>query len=92
MPDDTPTSTSNTPSTSNHAYDNTTLDSLQFLAAVVHSPEVPLEDRIKAAEALLPFAAKPQPSAVPWHTYTSDGRAVPGAEDVTIKIVVPSLS
>ena len=79
MPDDTPTT--------NHAYDNTSLDSLQFLAAVMHAPEVDLADRIKAAEALLPFiASKPQPSVVPWHV-----NGIPTDQDVTIKIVVPSL-
>jgi hypothetical protein len=80
MPDDDPTTT-------NHAYDNTSLDSLQFLAAVMHAPEVDLQHRIAAAEALLPFIqAKPAPTVRPWYV-----NGVPGNEDVTIKIVVPSL-
>jgi hypothetical protein len=76
MPDDTPTT--------NHAYDNTSLDSLQFLAAVMYSPEVDLADRILAAEALLPFVkAKPQPSVRPLYV-----NGVPSDKDVTIKVVI----
>jgi hypothetical protein len=76
MPDDDPTS--------NHAYDNTSLDSLQFLAAVMHAPEVDLADRIKAAEALLPFVKAPlQPSVRPLYV-----NGVPSDKDVIVKIII----
>jgi hypothetical protein len=78
MPDD------NTTPGSNHAYDNTSLDSLQFLEAVMRSPEVSIADRIAAAGALLPYyQPKPKPSVVPWHV-----NGIPGDKDVTIKIAI----
>ena len=79
--EDTPTTTTD------HLYDNPDLNSLQFLAAVMHSPEVDINDRIKAAEALLPyFAPKFQATVRPLYT-----NGIPGNEDVYVKIVVPPL-
>jgi hypothetical protein len=36
-----------------HAYDDPTLNSIQFLFAVMHDPLADLDDRIRAANALL---------------------------------------
>jgi hypothetical protein len=38
---------------SRHRYDNASIDSVQFLYAVMHDPAVPLEERIKAAGILI---------------------------------------
>jgi hypothetical protein len=83
MPDDdTPTSTS-----TNHLYDNPALGSLDFLLAVMHSPEVDLHDRIAAADALLPYiAAKPQPSIRPLYT-----NGIPGDKDVIVRVVIQGM-
>jgi hypothetical protein len=83
MPDDkTPIST-----TTNHLFDDPSLSSLDFLLSVMHSSEVDLADRIKAAEVLLPFIApKPQPTVRPWYT-----NGIPCNEDVTIKVVIEGL-
>jgi hypothetical protein len=81
MPDADPTSTTN------HAYDNTELDSLQFLAAVMHAPEADLADRIVAAEALLPFVKAPlQPSVRPLYV-----NGVPSDKDVIVKVVISEM-
>jgi hypothetical protein len=82
MPDDdTPTSTTN------HLYDNPELNSLEFLAAVMHSPEADINDRIAAASALLPFVqAKPAPTVRPWYV-----NGVPSAEDVVVKVVISAM-
>jgi hypothetical protein len=80
MSDDTPTTT-------NHLYDAPDLDALQFLLAVMHSPEVDIMDRIKAAEALLPFTSpKLKPSVRPLYT-----NGIPGDKDVIVKIVIPDI-
>jgi hypothetical protein len=84
MPDDTDTT-----STTNHLYDNPDLNSLEFLEAVMRSPELDINDRIKAADALLPYyqpKPKPQPSIRPLYT-----NGIPGDQDVTIKIVIGGL-
>jgi hypothetical protein len=70
-----------------HAYDNPELDSLQFLEAVMRDENVPIELRLKAAEGLLPYQQpKPKPSLVPWKT-----KNIPGNEDVTITVRIPSV-
>jgi hypothetical protein len=82
-----PTTTTN-PSGSNHAYDNVTLDSLQFLAAVMHAPEADINDRIAAAAALLPYYQPPlKPTVRPWYV-----NGVPGNEDCIVVIKVPALN
>jgi hypothetical protein len=82
MPDD------DTPaSTTNHLFDNPELNALEFLAAVMHSPEADINDRIAAASALLPFISpKPAPTVRPWYV-----NGVPSDVDCTIKIVVGGL-
>jgi hypothetical protein len=78
MADDPITSTS----TTNHLYDDPTLGSLEFLLAVMHSPEVDLIHRIAAADALLPYVkAKPQPTVRPWYV-----NGIPTDTDCTIAI------
>jgi hypothetical protein len=79
------------PNTTDHLYDNPSLDPLQFLAAVMRDPECEIADRLAAAAALLPFyKPKPpfQPSVRPWHNYTRSGRAIPGDKDWTVTIRV----
>jgi hypothetical protein len=83
-----PDTTDATPtSTTNHLYDNSELNSLEFLAAVMHSVEVPIEHRIAAAEALLPFVkAKPLPSIRPLYV-----NGIPTDQDVMVKIVIQEM-
>jgi hypothetical protein len=82
MPDDDPTST-----TTNHLYDNPALGSLDFLLAVMHSSEVPIEHRIAAADALLPYIApKPQPSIRPFYT-----NGIPGDKDVIVTVRISEM-
>jgi hypothetical protein len=77
-----PADTSTT--TTNHLYDNPDLGPLDFLAAVMHSEEVPIAYRIAAADALLPYVAPPiKPTVKPWYV-----NGIPGNEDVIVKIVV----
>jgi hypothetical protein len=81
MSDDTPTSTTN------HLYDNPDFGAVQFLEAVMHSSEVDIMDRIKAAEALLPFTSpKLKPSVRPLYT-----NGIPGDKDVIVKIQIPDI-
>jgi hypothetical protein len=42
-----------------HAYNDPNLSALQFLLCVMHSPEVDLADRIRAADAAIPYVALP---------------------------------
>jgi hypothetical protein len=43
------------PPRSNHPYNDPTLSPIEFMRAVMHCPDVPLIDRVKAAEYLLPY-------------------------------------
>jgi hypothetical protein len=86
MPDTADVTPTSTPG-SNHAYDNTSLDSLQFLAAVMHAPEADLADRIAAAEALLPFVqAKPQPTVRPLYV-----NGIPTDKDVIVTVRITEM-
>jgi hypothetical protein len=91
MADDPTTPTS----TTNHLFDNPDLDALQFLEAVMHSPEVDIVDRLAAAAALLPYYQPPikpiKPTVRPWYNVTRKGKYIPGDIDTTIKIVIPEL-
>jgi hypothetical protein len=81
-PDPTPTSTTN------HLYDNPDLGPLDFLLAVMHSPEVDLTDRIAAAAGLLPYYQPPlKPSVRPWYT-----NGILGDVDCIVTIRIPTLN
>jgi len=79
---------------SNHSYDDPDLDALQFLEAVMHSPEADITDRIAAASHLLGFElSKPKvsPTVRPWYNVTRTGECVPGNEDVIVTIRIEGL-
>jgi hypothetical protein len=54
MPDD-----SSRPPRSNHSYDEPGLSPIEFMRRVMHAEEVPLSERVKAAEFLLPYEVHP---------------------------------
>jgi hypothetical protein len=73
--------------TTNHLYDDPALDPLDFLAAVMHSPEVDMAHRIKAADALLPYQApKPTPTLRPLYV-----NGIPGDKDCTVTIRIDGI-
>jgi hypothetical protein len=73
-----------------HLFDNPDLDAVQFLESVMHSPEVSIMDRIKAAEALLPFTRpKLKPSGPTVQPLYVNG--VPSDQDVIVKIVIQQM-
>jgi hypothetical protein len=74
-----------------HAYDNPTLDSLQFHHAVRNDPTVPLPLRVKAAAYLAPYEPTTTQRERPWHVTSSDGHSVPSDQDCTLTIQITPL-
>jgi hypothetical protein len=81
-----------TTTTTNHLFDDPSLDALQFLAAVMHAREADITDRIAAAAALLPYYQPPfKPSERPWHNVTRTGKYIPGDKDWIVRIRIEGM-